>query len=420
MEQASKTQKVLISGLVQSNFIKQLYHSINILAPAQFLFDLVDLKELSGKNEFGDQPIFNNQFNRNQFKNLASVKFLFSLRYIKLIWFLISRGFFKVKFLISFTKRFLINANLYQKLQVNNYDLFHFHFPRKEYLDLFWHLREDDKSVISFWGSDLLRTSDYQNFVLQKLAVERATIITAQSLEMREIILSKFGRHLLNKIKIARFPPHDRLYEMIVEQKFNIKSSKREFSVKYNLDPDKKWIVIGHNGSPDNNHLNIIDALVDLPIHYKKEILFILPFSYMPAKSEKYIAQIITQLKKHELQGIVMRDFLPWTDLAILKSATDVMIHLPSSDALSGALTEAIFAGSRIITGAWLPYSVFARLGIKLNLIESFINLSEVLVKVVDLGRIDDYQLSNTREKIKNYFLSKPCAETWLNAFPRN
>jgi hypothetical protein len=410
---SKKPRKVLITGLVQSNFIKQLYGAIGRIAPDEFLFDIVDLKELSGKNEYDDASIFRKEYRSRNYAKWFSLFEIFSAKYFSIVFHLLKHGVWSPGILFFFTLRFSRYASLYKHLKLNEYDLYHFHFPKAEKLDLMWHLKDNDFCVISFWGSDLFRTSDIENFVLQKRAVERANLITTHSIEMREIILSKFGRHLRNKIMYTKFPPHDYLYKLILVEYDRKKEIKAPFGENFGLDPTKKWIVIGHNGSPFNNHLEIISELSDLPSSIKEDSLFIIPIAYKDPDSGDYVKKLTASFIASGLTGVVFNRFLSWEDLAKFRCLTDVMIHLPSSDALSGAMTEAIYAGSKIVTGNWLPYSPLRNLKIELTYIDEFSSLAAAISKI-STETIDFEVLKGSRLAIEENFFAEPCAKTWL------
>lgn len=412
MEKSQK-KKILIAGLTQSNFIKQLYSAIDKTRPGYFDFDIVDLKELSGKNEYDGFQLFRHEYKSANFKKFISIKYLFSKAWFSQLFFLLGHGIIRPKLILAFAKHFAISANLYNTLKKNNYDIFHFHFPRGNRLFLFWQLRKEDKCVISFWGSDLLRTTDFVNYCLQKKALQRADIITTHSVEMREIILAKFGRNLFNKIQFTKFPPNDDLYNLIDENRLYSENHKSEFGFKRGFDPNKKWVVIGHNGSRDNNHIPIINSLGKLSPSTKEKIFLIFPFTYKQTSDGIYEESIINSLNQNCISGGILSDFLTWEELAKLKCLTDVMIHLPVSDALSGALTESIYAGSKVITGSWLPYSPLSKAGIVVSKIDSI----DELPLVFNDDFIDSYSEEESiknRDAIKSQFLSHPCALTWL------
>ncbi|MEN5086561.1 hypothetical protein ABE426_08835 [Sphingobacterium faecium] len=410
-----KVSRILATGLVQSAFVKQLYLAVDLVEPDKFLVDVVNSGVTAGSNDPFSGDVFNHIHKLNKNPKISSVKWLFTLNYIRLIYFFISKGTFTLKSFLSFSKRYMIYGDLYHLIK-KKYDIFHFHFPKGSYLDLFWHLKKSDYCVLTFWGSDLLRTSDYSNFVMQKYAVQRANLITTHSVEMREVILSKFGREHLGKIRYTKFPPHDTLYKLIREYDHLDTTYQSSLAKKLNFNVHKKLIVVGHNSSPDNNHLNIIKSLAHLSDELKAQIFIMLPFAYGP-KNLIYEEQIIRSLQEAGIEGKIAPEFLSWEDLAKLKCLTDVMIHLPISDALSGALTEAWYGGASIITGAWLPYSPFKNAGLIMECVDEFHQLPAVLSDVIAKGKPSIAQVETTRCAIDNNFSVIPSAKTWVKVF---
>lgn len=50
--------------------------------------------------------------------------------------------------------------------------------------------------------------------------------------------------------------------------------------------------------------------------------------------------------------------------LADFRLDTDILIQVQKTDAMSGAMLESLYAGAKIITGAWLPYGDLRSLGV--------------------------------------------------------
>lgn len=409
----SKT-KVLVAGIGQSNFLKQLYSAIHKIAPNTYEFDIYGLNELSGKDEYG-VDVFSRVYRKRKELYLKDLPNLFSLKLIYLsIQFL--RFGASITTILGFIKRFAITKSQHQEYNFSDYDIVHIHFPTFEKLDLYWHIPEEVRCVVSFWGSDLMRSKGIFNYFIQGHVLRRANFITTHGNELKQQILTKFGRDLDFKVHITRFPAHDYFYFLMEEKLNEPKSNFRFFLDKYQIATGKRIVVIGHNGTPQNNHLKIIQALKGLPIEVKKGTFFVLPFSYKSSEDGGYEAKCEEALETAGLQGRLLTSFLPWDELAIFKCLTDIMIHMPLSDALSGAMTEALFAGTKVITGEWLPYGPFIKEGLVYETAD-FENLNEIFLKVYNTtAPRNEIELvrSKNREVIKSKFLSDYCAKTWL------
>lgn len=410
-----RTKKILVAGIGQSNFIEQLYSNLNKNYPGKFDFDILGLRLFSNKADSNYTHCFTNQYKirkKIEFKDLVNL-FKFKLYFTM---FNLFRFGASLKYLYFFLNEYIVYATLTKELSKNNYDLIHFHFPTKEKLALFWHLKEGQKYIVSFWGSDLMRVSGIFNYYIQERVINGSYKITTHSIELKEQILTKFGRNLTNKIFITRFPPEEKLYHLLDEYWPKIDSLKANFLENLNIPLFKHLVVIGHNGSPDNNHIQILKQLSKIPLSLKEKCYFILPFSYKQSRDGIYEKKCLDILSGNNLSGKTLDKFLSWEELTLLKLCTKVYIHLPISDALSGSLTEAIYAGSDVITGKWLPYSPFHDAGLKFYSINDFLELSQIFELVI-LNESDEDLIRENQDKIRSSFFPDICAATWLSAF---
>src|SRR5690606_2817079 len=69
---------------------------------------------------------------------------------------------------------------------------------------------------------------------------------------------------------------------------------------------------------------------------------------------------------------------------AIFRKASDLYIHVPISDALSGTLTEFLYAGTSLIAGAWLPYKILSEHKIAFSSINAFEELPDRLTQMLE------------------------------------
>ncbi|MDN3686531.1 glycosyltransferase [Cyclobacterium jeungdonense] len=409
-----KAKKILVAGIGQSNFIEQLYSNLNKYYPGKFDFDILGLRLFSNGADTNNTNCFTNQYKTRktvQFKDLINI-FQFRL-YLTMFNFL--RFGASVNFLYFFLKEYIIYATLTKDLLKNNYDLIHFHFPTKDKLGLYWHLKKSQKFIISFWGSDLMRVSGILDYYIQKRVLNDSYRITTHSIELKEQILTKFGRELTNKIFITKFPPEEKLYNLLDEFRPKIDSLKLDFLKNFNIPLFKHLVVIGHNGAKENNHIHILQQLSKIPSSLKEECYFILPFSYLYIKDGIYEKKCMDTLSENNLSGKTLNKFLNWEELALLKLCTKVYIHLPISDALSGTLTEAIYAGSDVITGKWLPYGPFIDAGLKFYSINDFLELSKIFELVIK-NEDDENLIQENQLKIRDSFFPDFCSETWFRA----
>lgn len=88
---------------------------------------------------------------------------------------------------------------------VSGYSIYHWHCMHWDRLPAIRVLPKKAKLILTIWGSDLLRSAGVDAYRAQLAACERASLITVGSVEMREILLAKFGRSLSAKIRLATY-----------------------------------------------------------------------------------------------------------------------------------------------------------------------------------------------------------------------
>jgi hypothetical protein len=258
------------------------------------------------------------------------------------------------------------------------YDLYHWHTLEPDRLAALAFVPQKAKIVLSSWGSDLLRTAGVDAYRTQLWACERASRIVVYSLELREMLLAKFGRHLLPKVRLASIGGG--LFDAVE----GARSSRTRFLQSLGISDDKIVVCIGNNGHPSNQHVPAIRALGQLDERHRSRLAVILPVTY--GSSMEYLSAIQDAAAAAHLDVRLLRERMTDFETACLRAATDVLLFVPITDSFSAALCEVIAAGGIAITGAWLPYGLMRRHGIHFHEVADFQNIPQVL-----RGVLDDY-----------------------------
>jgi glycosyltransferase involved in cell wall biosynthesis len=415
-------KKVISLGSGQANFLLQLYGQIKQVED-NYTFHIDSLTKFSNSVQNNEDKVFDGLCNFK--KELSVADYLLStfkllgnkvfvLGFLSLLFFEKN----KLKKLRDHCVLFIKAKSVSKKfLQNSDYSIYHFHlcFPRN--LAYIYFLPKGANIVCSTWGSDLMRTNGVYNYYLQKEAFERAKLITTQSLELQEVILSKFSRDLKPKIRICLFSIEEKLYKLI-DHYHSLSDEIIRYKEKFSIG-DRYVITVGHNASEFNNHVEILTELNKLNSKIKSRIFCVIPLTYGAAPDGVYINKLNAFIKELDFECVLVENFLPWEDLALLRLATDIMIHLPESDAMSGAATEAMYAGSLLITGSWLPYKNFTRSGLEYLEISSTNELSELvtleLIKSFKLNK-ETIREKNRKGIITNFFPAST-TEKWVKIY---
>ena len=407
-------KKILVLGVGQHNFLYYLYSALKSYNKS-YTVAAPFVRELD-KSVKSDHSIYNNE--------LVSQKFSI-LNYIHAFLLILFDGFlYQTFFFILFVERkfkkavhFVLKygqakAFFLQNDNFNSFDSFHFHYLQYSYVRELFLIPKGKKIVCTFWGSDLLRTADILNIYIIKKALNKATTITCQSLELKEIILSKYGRHLERKINVAMFPIDAKTYEAIDAYKGN-ELSINEFRSTYKYSSEKINVLIGHNGSTFNNHEKIINALAELQQKEKVHLIVNLNYGLPESDKESYKRKLTKALENSEMSFVVLENFFSGDELAISRLASEVFIHMPISDALSGTMLEMLYASNIVLTGSWLPYKTFVNAGLKYYEVSDFSTLPSVFDKVLGQYEAEKEKVNQNHNAIQESFFGDSIIAKW-------
>lgn len=418
----AKKTNVLVLGIGQSNFLNALYGEI-LKRNSIFIFDIDILKHLPNDDYNESSSVFTKSWNFDQHLNELS-----SLKKNWIFCKAIVRNFFLEVFLfelsqkksfkkaLQYCKRLALKEYIYQTfIKPVNYDVLHFHFCTRANLEYLHFIKNDTKVICSFWGSDLWRISNRRdNFYVSK-ALENAQIITVQTPEMALALKAKYGNHLSDKVRDLRFAISSANYEAINFYR-NDAEVLQEFRQKHQFDEGKFLVLLGHNAHQENNHIKMIEALKSLPEGYKNKIIFILHLSY--GRKEQYLTDLKNVVHQSlDLEFRIIDSFMNPVEIAKLRLLTDVMIHAPISDALSGTMTEVLYAGNTVIAGGWLPFGILRRKQIQFEEFEKFEDLSTVLEQTIK--KLEDGFTNEVENKwrIEDFLFPERTSGEWIELF---
>jgi len=407
-------KKILVLGVEQNNFLSFLYSKLKSF-DSSFTIAAPFIRDIN-KNVIHDSWMYDNNLVSHKKSFLAILQSIFSVFFDKHVYqtfFFILLVEKKIKKSVHFAlKHFQAKIFFITNNNFNEFETFHFHFMQYSYLRELFLVPKGKKIVCTFWGSDLLRTSDIFNFYFVKKALNRADIITCQSVELKEIILSKFGRNLDNKIKIAIFPLDEKIYADIDLNRTQ-ENVINAFKEKYNYSLSKINVLIGHNGSPSNNHIKIIESLKAFQNKDKMHLIVNLNYALDAHTKLEYKAKLTQLLEQSKMSFVLLETFFSKEELAISRLATNVFIHTPISDALSGTMLEMMYASSIVITGSWLPYKTLKKAQLHYHEIDDFLEFGFKLDSIIENFQLENECNIKNADRIQEYFFTDTLIENW-------
>ena len=285
----------------------------------------------------------------------------------------------------------------------NYYSVISFQFVRPIYYYLFKLrlLNNNHNTVMSVWGSDILLPTIDKNklsYILEKSKkVTCATLkvkdkVKELSEKQKNIYIIKYGLEPLEYIK-------------------RLSDTSQHCKKKLGIEIKKLVVTIGHNASPNNQHINCINEFGRyFTSEQLKDIVFIIPLTY--GRDVDYIKCLKKAVDSNGLDVIYYESYMSDFRVALLRKATDIYINVQHTDMLSGAMQEHIYAGSRVITGCWLDYRELKDIGVKLIEVDSI----EELPKIIIEQKKYLFNISNNSSVIYNLSSWNNVINGWANA----
>ena len=365
--------KILIIANVKVVFGKELK---NELINKDYDVSLLDFASLSLFDSLeNENTIYNKKFLK--FKNIPKLSMFFRIWYIKKV------------------------------IQENDYDIVNIHISRWMYLFILpWLVKQ--KLVVTFYGSDFYRTS---NFIknIQKSLYKKADTITFTNALTKESFL-KYYKKFDNKSRVCRFGLKTLDF---IDKNRDIDQKELRSSLGYNV--EKIIVTCGYNATKEQQHDKIIENILKLPKNILERIQFIFPMTYGNSLHRENIKAI---LKQTTLDYIILEDFLYGDDNANIKLASDIMINILETDSFSGSMQEFLYADNIVITGSWLPYELFDKSGIQYLKINNTIELSDKMLNLL-LSDMNSFPVKQNGKVIADLSLWNNNIESWIDVFKK-
>lgn len=231
--------------------------------------------------------------------------------------------------------------------------------------------------IFTYYGSDLLRMS-LKTLKAYEPIMDKVDSFTVMIKSMQRKFLEVYGQQYAKRCIVLDFGNSN--YKLIKE--ILAKESKSFCKKHFHMNEDKISIAIGYAGTPVHQHGKVIQELENLSSEIKSQIQIIL---HMPvsANNSEYIREISEQMDKINCDYVILKEFLPDNEIALLRCAIDIFVHSQVSDALSGTLLEYLYAGALLINPAWIQYDELKERGIKYVEYAEFPELTGIISEIV-------------------------------------
>jgi hypothetical protein len=295
--------------------------------------------------------------------------------------------------------------------RLGNFDFCHVHsYTYTMMLAACTNKRHFGKIILSYWGSEILRVN--KAGLLDKILVKKTDIITIPTKVMVDKFYTLYGNRYESRVKrvLIGCSTLEIINSVLLEE------TQAEIKLKLGLTDDKILVSCGHNASTHQHHKSIVEAISHCNDTIKNRIYLVIPMGY-GEPSQSYIDDVKNSLEQSGLEGRVITELLYHKDNARLRIASDILIHVQTTDAFSIAMQEHMYAGTVVMNGDWLNYKELDELGAEYIKIKSIQSITEELsLAVNNLSMLKQKCLKN-REIIWNLSSWAEVVPVWLSIY---
>ncbi len=256
------------------------------------------------------------------------------------------------------------------------------------------------------WGSDIFRSV---NVTKLTSILSKSDAINVSTPEMRAKVASLIGEYSLNTKEVTDckfgLTPLSVLRDLKTK---NLSRSDLLELLGLACAGDKKIVVVGSNAAVEQQHIEIIQSLSE---HDVSNSFFIFPMTY--GGNPDYLQMIKDSLSASSLDYSVVCNYLSDEQNAALKMVSDYFIQLQTTDALSGATQENLFANTSVIVGDWLPYGTFIDAGIQYTTVSKVSDIGKTLTQLLEADAPDKKVLEMNSDIIWNLSSWQSVVSQW-------
>lgn len=294
---------------------------------------LIDITILTNKPD--DYKDLENKLAEICFYNVSSVDWIKSrsLRFL-------ATKYLQIRFFSKFSKN-------------RKYDIINIHFANRYMSFVYKYLRSMTNNIVmSPWGSDILRRPE-KNLEQLSYLYQKADYVTIPA-------ESDFGKLLTQKLKVS--PKKMINYGIwgsdVVDFAIKNGDSISQEDAKAHFGLENRYVITcGYNKQEAQRHKAIIHAIDQVKDQLPNNLTLLFPMNYGGwTTTEKYGEEIKKECEQRKLHAVFVTDYLSVEELYKLRKATDMFIHVQTSDAGARSVYEYILCNKKIINGSWVRY----------------------------------------------------------------
>ena len=234
------------------------------------------------------------------------------------------------------------------------YDIVDIHYarPQLSYV-LHWIKKLSNRIVITPWGSDVMRVTDKRKIEQLIKVYSCANFVTIGP-------DSQIGRQVMEKFNVAcekmvKLGWGGEFFDYIQEN--SVAVSTEDAKDRFGLN-GRYVITCGYNTQREQRHEDIINAIYSVKDKLPNNLTLLFPSTYGRSPlSDAYMNQVKNKGKDLGFDVISVEEHLGMADLLKLRMATDIFVHVQTTDAGSRCVMEYVACNKKVVHGSWIKYA---------------------------------------------------------------
>lgn len=254
----------------------------------------------------------------------------------------------KIPYVRRLEKIYLWRKHFRTFVKTKDFDIVNIHFVSEDYLYIKDALnRMSSKIVLSPWGSDVYRIGQKSITKLKSL-YKMADYVSGVDNRFTKDVMSIFN---VPESKIVYFDLGSSTIDYILENKNQV--STEQAKAFWGVE-GAYTVTCGYNAHLAQQHLKIINSISKIKDQLPDTLTLLFPFTY--GGTSEYRSCVKRACEDSGIKAVFFEKFLDLPDLFRLRQATDMFIHVQTTDANSTSFGEYLLCEKKIINGSWLRY----------------------------------------------------------------
>lgn len=257
-------------------------------------------------------------------------------------------------FIISGTNAILCYLAFFRLHLRSHFDIVDIHFVKPYIKYAMPIIRKMTKNiVITPWGSDVMRVENAKSIdVLCKIYSQARYVTVGKDSQIGRCAIEKFK---VNPDKMVKLGWGGVFFDYMEENSEIV--TTEEAKARFGLS-GRYVITCGYNMRKAQRLEDIIDAVYSVKDQLPENLTLLFMRTYRESVNKKvsYSQTIINKGRAMGFDVVMVKDYLDMEDLLKLRKATDIFVHVQTTDAGSRSVMEYVLCNKKVVHGSWIKY----------------------------------------------------------------